>query len=158
MSPDREQWYADLLRFYPRAYRAERGAEMLATLVEADRPLGRETAALVIGGLRARAGLGELTSPGKLWLSALRLAVLLLVAYATALAAAKPGRIVFSDLLMGRGLALLSDLGTLGAFAGGLLALLAFAAARYRTGMLLTAGAFVLTLWSLSWYRSSPSP
>lgn len=152
MSPDREQWYADLLRFYPRAYRAERGDEMLATLVEADRPLGRETAALVIGGLRARAGLGELTSPGKLWLSALRLAVLLLVAYATALAAAKAGRIVFSDLLMGRGLALLSDLGTLGAFAGGLLALLAFAGARYRTGMLLTAGAFVLTLWSLSWY------
>ncbi|MFI5889773.1 hypothetical protein ACIA5D_06590 [Actinoplanes sp. NPDC051513] len=152
MSPDLEQWYADLLRLYPKAYREERAGEMLATVVEAERPVVRETAALILGALRARAGLAGLTSPGQWWLSALRLTVLVLVAHATALAGAKAGRIVFSDLLQGRGLALPSDLGHVGAFVTGGLALLAFAAARYLSGILLAAATFVLTLWALSWY------
>ena len=139
MSPDREQWYADLLRLYPREYRAERAGEMLATLVEADRPIARETVALVGGALRARAGLAAMTSPGTLWLSALRLTVLVLVAHATANSAARAGRVVFSDLLQGRGLALPSDLGHVGAVVAGALALLAFAAGRYLTGMGLAA-------------------
>ncbi|WP_433363616.1 hypothetical protein ACQPZX_32465 [Actinoplanes sp. CA-142083] len=155
MSPDLERWYADLLRLYPMAYREERADEMLATMVEAERPVGRETAALLLGAARARAGLAELTSPGQVWLSALRLTVLVLVVHATALSAALAGRIVFSDLLQGRGLALTSDLGHVGAVVVGALALLAFAGGRYPTGILLSAGAFALTFWALSWY---PTP
>lgn len=154
MSSNPERRYARLLRLYPKAYRDRHGAEMLATLAEANHPAGRETAALLVGALRAHAGLARLTSPGSLWVSALRLAALLLVAHATAQAAARAGRIVFSELLMGRGLTLLSDLGHLGAAACGTLALLTLAAGRYPTGMTLTAGTFACTLWGLSWYPS----
>jgi hypothetical protein len=49
-----------LLRAYPAWYRAERGEEMLATLLEASRPGAqwpspRDTRALIMGGLRVRA-------------------------------------------------------------------------------------------------------
>ena len=48
-----------LLRFYPPAYRAHRGEEILDTLLETTRPgrgwpPARETASLIAGGLRAR--------------------------------------------------------------------------------------------------------
>ena len=145
MSPELERWYAALLRLYPASYRDE----MLATLDEADRPAGRETVALLIGALRPRSGR---ESPGRMWLSALRLGVLALVAYGTAGAVAKAGRVVFSDLLPGRGLALPSDAGQIAATLAGLLALWALAAGRYVTGLLLTFGAFAFTLWAISWY------
>ena len=145
MSPELERWYATLLRLYPEPYRDE----MLATLEEADRPAGRETTALLIGALRPRIGRG---SPRWMWLSALRLSVLALVAYGTAGALAKAGRVVFSDLLPGRGLALPSDAGQIVATVAGLLALWALAAGRYVTGLLLTFAAFAFTLWAISWY------
>ena len=49
-----------LLRAYPAGYRAERGEEILGTLLESapdgrTRPGRREVAALVLGGLRVRA-------------------------------------------------------------------------------------------------------
>src|ERR1700677_2609833 len=55
-----ERRYRRLLRAYPAGYREERGAEMLATLLEAA-PVGatwpslRDARALVMGGLRVRA-------------------------------------------------------------------------------------------------------
>jgi hypothetical protein len=94
MSAEAERRYSRLLRLYPEAYRRERGAEILATLMEAGRPVGRETAALILGGLRARAGLTGFTAPGRLWLSALRLAALALVAQATAQAAVHVGGMI----------------------------------------------------------------
>jgi hypothetical protein len=124
---------------------------MLATLAEAGRPTGQETAALVVGALRVRAGLVRLVSPGRLWLSALRLAALVLVAQATAQAASRAGRIVFSELFTGGGLTFVSELGHVGAVVCGALALLALAAGRYPVGMALTAATFTLTLWGLSW-------
>jgi len=145
MSPELERWYAALLRLYPASYRDE----MLATLDEADRPAGRETVARLIGALRPRSGR---ESPGRMWLSALRLGVLALVAYGTAGALAKAGRVVFSDLLPGRGLALPSDAGQVGATVVGLLALWALAAGRYVTGLLLTFAAFAAIVWAISWY------
>lgn len=151
MSPDLERRYARLLRLYPKAYREERGPEMLATLAEADRPAGRETAALVLGALRARAGVARAAGAGRLWLSALRVAVLVLVAHATAQAAAYAGRVVFSELLMGRGLGPVSALGYLGAAAAGGSALVALAAGRYRFGVVLIGAAFAFGQWGLSW-------
>lgn len=142
MSPEQERRYARLLRLYPKAYRDERGAEMLATLAEADRPTGRETVALIVGALRARAGLARLASPGRLWLSALRLSVLLLVAHATAQSAAYAG---------GVRLGAATELGHLGALVTGALALVALAAGRYRWGLALSAGAFAFGQWALSW-------
>jgi hypothetical protein len=66
-----ERWYRRLLRAYPADYRAGRADEMLGTLLETAvrgqrRPGARESAALIGGGIRARAarnaGLPELAS------------------------------------------------------------------------------------------------
>lgn len=53
--------YRMLLGLYPRRYRAERGDEILGTLLDAARPgqrwpSRRDTASMIIGGLRVRAG------------------------------------------------------------------------------------------------------
>lgn len=91
MSATLERRYERLLRFYPAEIRRERGREMLATLLEVAgperrRPASREVVALVLGGLRARSGADRRVSPGQIWLSAIRMAVLLLLAYASATA------------------------------------------------------------------------
>ncbi|MCW6007491.1 hypothetical protein K1W54_23515 [Micromonospora sp. CPCC 205371] len=89
MSQALEARYRWLLRAYPKGYRHERGAEMVGTLMEAAgddqrRPTAREAAALVLRGLQARAGAHHARSARQSWLGALRLAVLLLLVYATA--------------------------------------------------------------------------
>jgi hypothetical protein len=91
-------------------------------------------------------------SPGRLWLSGLRVGVLLLVAHATAQSAAWAGRIVFSDLLMGRGLTLTSDLGLLFALVACACALVALAAGRYWAGIGLAGAGFASTVWAQSWH------
>ncbi len=156
MSQRLERRYQRLLRLYPKGYREERGAEMFATFMEAAesgraRPAHREVAALVVGALRARTGAVATSSPGYAWLSALRVAVLLLVAHAAAQSAARAGRVVFSELLMGRGLPLVSALGHPAALVAGALALVAIAWGRYGLGVLLVAVTFVLGQWAMSW-------
>jgi len=56
MSPAAERWYRSALRAYPCAFRAEYGEETIATVLEAtgERIVGRELAALLACGLRAR--------------------------------------------------------------------------------------------------------
>lgn len=154
---DLEARYRRLLRSYPPEYREQRGPEMLATLLDsADpgrrHPPLREVVPLLIGGLRARAGTTTPATPAQAWSSALRIATLLLLAHAAAQAGARAGRLVFSELLMGRGLIFTSELGHLAALAACLLAVVAVAAGRYRLGLLLTVGANAAHLWAFSWY------
>lgn len=73
-----ERRYRSLLRAYPAWYRAERGGEILGTLLEAsaaDRswPAARDAGALILGGLRVRASQHERQTTA----GALRQAVLL---------------------------------------------------------------------------------
>lgn len=99
MSEALEARYRWLLRAYPKGYRHERGAEMMGTLMEAAgddqrRPTAREAAALVLRGLQARAGAHHARSARQSWLGALRLAVLLLLVYATAGSLAETGSVI----------------------------------------------------------------
>ncbi len=78
-----------LMRAYPPTYRRERGDEIMATLLEATpegrrRPQLRDTRALVVGGLRARAALNR----GRTTAANLRLAVLAGVCIYLAMSAA----------------------------------------------------------------------
>lgn len=150
-----EHRYRRLLWLYPKEYREKRGAEIVGTLLEAAesgraRPAHREVAALVVGALRARTGVAALGSPGRLWRSGLRAAVLLLVTHAAAQSLARAGRVVFSDL-PGRGLALDSDLGHPIALVAYACALVAFAAGRYPTGIALAGAGFAAAEWAASW-------
>jgi hypothetical protein len=82
MSPQVERAYRRLLRAYPPSVRAERGEEILATLAEAtppDRrvPAMRESAALVVGGLRARARAAVTAGPAQVWVDGLYYGALL---------------------------------------------------------------------------------
>jgi len=151
-----ERHYQRLLHLYPKGYREERGAEMFATLTEAAesgraRPARREIAALVVGALRVRAGAVATSSPRHAWWSALRVAALLLMAHVAAQSAAHAGRIVFSELLMGRGLTVVSDLGHPAALVASVLALVALAQGRYLLGVILAAATFGLGQWAMSW-------
>jgi hypothetical protein len=155
VSAPAEGRYRQLLRLYPKAYREARGAEMLATYLDAAEsgrslPARREVAALIVGALRARAGIGAARTAGQIWLSALRLAALLLVAHAAAQSAARAGRVVFSELLMGREPAF-AALGHPAALAIGVLALVAVAGGRYGLGIVLTVAMFVLGQWAMNW-------
>jgi hypothetical protein len=72
MSARAERGYRLLLRAYPPSVRAGRGEEILATLAEATPPgrhlpAARESAALVVGGLRARARLATAEGPARVW-------------------------------------------------------------------------------------------
>jgi hypothetical protein len=156
MSEQLERWYRRLLRVYPKDYRSEREAEILATLMETAqpgqrRPAGREAAALILGALRTRAGSPVRRSQSQIWLSALRLSTLLLLAHATAQSAAHAGRVVVSELLMGRGLTLVSDLGHPIAFVLCAIALVAAAGGRYELGILTAGVAFAVGQWAMSW-------
>jgi hypothetical protein len=81
-----ERRYRRLLRFYPKQYRSGRADEMLGTLLDTAapgqrRPSAREAAALIVGGIRARAA-GNAAMPA---LASLRLAAMLAVATFTQL-------------------------------------------------------------------------
>ena len=76
--------YERLLFTYPSAYRRAHGEEMLGTLLEAARPdqrfpALRESASLLLGGLRTRAQQAAMQSPRRLWADGLQLGVLLIV-------------------------------------------------------------------------------
>ena len=76
--------YQRLLFTYPAAYRAAHGDEILSTLLEAARPTQRfpslrESASLLLGGLRMRARQAARESPTRLWTDGLHLGVLLVV-------------------------------------------------------------------------------
>lgn len=86
MSPTLEERYRRLLRAYPKAYRAERGDEIVDTLIEGSRPdqrrpTAREATALLLGGLRTRAG--HQRSTAAVWAGGAHLAILFLLTYAT---------------------------------------------------------------------------
>jgi hypothetical protein len=76
--------YERLLFTYPSSYRRAHGDEMISTLLEAARPdqrlpAPRETASLLLGGLRRRALQAARQSPRRLWADGLHLGVLLIV-------------------------------------------------------------------------------
>jgi hypothetical protein len=91
-----EARYRLLLWAYPKRYRRERGAEMIGTLMDAAgpdqrRPTVREATVLVLRGLQTRAGTHGAAAASRGGRGALRLAVLLLLTYATAGSLAKTG-------------------------------------------------------------------
>jgi hypothetical protein len=91
MSVTLQQRYERLVRVYPADIRAEQGAAMLDTLLEVAgpdrrRPAAREAWSLILGGLRGRFGAHARLTPAAIWLSATRMGVLLLLAYATSTA------------------------------------------------------------------------
>lgn len=144
--------YRRLLRAYPKGYRRTRGAEIIGTLMEAAgpgqrRPTAREATALVLRGLQARAGANLPGSAGRAWFGALRLAALLLLAYATAGGLAETGRVIPHVLTLGLDYPpeLIYPLGTVIAA----LALIAVAAGRYVLGLLATLGALAASLAAL---------
>lgn len=153
-----ERRYRWWLRMYPQPYRRQREDELLGTLMDAARPGQRRPAVrevwpLFLSALRVRAGTPTRRTPSDIWLSTLRLSTLLLLADAGAQAAAYAGRVVFSELLMGRGLTLTSDLGYVIELAMCALALLMVAHRRYLAGVLAAGAAFATGQWANSWMR-----
>jgi hypothetical protein len=78
-----ERRYRALLRAYPRAYRAERGDEIVGTLLDDSRPdqqwpSRRDVGALVLGGLRQRTGADRLP-PGAALRDGLYLALIMIL-------------------------------------------------------------------------------
>ncbi|GAB3824318.1 hypothetical protein ACFPIJ_63195 [Dactylosporangium cerinum] len=76
--------YRALLRAYPKAWRAERGDELLGTLLDAAepdrrRPNLRESVSILAQGTRERFGLRRRRAPGEVWSEALRIGVLVLL-------------------------------------------------------------------------------
>ncbi|GAA0910621.1 hypothetical protein [Virgisporangium aurantiacum] len=76
--------YWDLLDYYPRRYREDRGAELVGTLLDCaepgqTRPSRREARALVFEGLRMRAGTGDHRPVGVTVAEGLRLGLLVLL-------------------------------------------------------------------------------
>ncbi|TDB81776.1 hypothetical protein [Micromonospora sp. KC721] len=145
-----EAWYRLLLCAYPRHYRRERGAEMIGTLMEAAgtdqrRPTVREAVILILRGLQARAGTHHARSVGAGTRGALRLAVLLLLAYATAGSLIESGRVLsraVADRAVEYPPELLHPLVTV--IAGS--AVVAVAGGRYVLGLLTALGTCALTL------------
>jgi hypothetical protein len=78
------QRYRALLRAYPKAWRAERGDELLGTLLDAAepgrrRPSLRESTSILAQGTRERFGLRRRRAPGEVWSEALRIGALVLL-------------------------------------------------------------------------------
>jgi hypothetical protein len=99
MTSPLEQRYRRLLRSYPRTYREERSEEIISTLLQLAhpgqrRPTIREAVALVLGGLRTRAGIHLRSATVIVWAGALNLAVLLLLADGAATMLAQSIRVV----------------------------------------------------------------
>ncbi|MEV4512040.1 hypothetical protein AB0K00_24115 [Dactylosporangium sp. NPDC049525] len=81
--------YRKLLRAYPKAWRADRGDEMLGTLLDAAEPgrrwpSARESASIVVQGLRERLDLRRRRSTGAVWSEGLRIGALVLLGQAFA--------------------------------------------------------------------------
>ncbi|WP_410816423.1 hypothetical protein [Micromonospora sp. 050-3] len=151
-----ERRYRWLLRAYPRAYRQYRADEMLETLLGGGamdrRHLSlRESAALVVAGLRVRTGVDRLGSRAALLHSALRLTALSLLVCGIALAA-KPA--VVQLLLPGIPLDFLVFAGSLATPGLLLLALAGAAWARYRLAFAMTVGALGAQVWYSGWYAA----
>jgi hypothetical protein len=113
MTPALERRYRRLLRFYPAGYRAERGDEMVDTLLELSpagraRPTVRESWSLVAGGLRARAERHRKADAGTRWRLTASLAVALTLAQYAQVAV--PVRLELRDVweMAGAGVALLA--------------------------------------------------
>jgi hypothetical protein len=145
-----EARYRLLLRAYPKHYRHERGAEMIGTLMEAAdgdqrHPTVREAAILILRGLQARAGTHGMSSTRQAFLGALRLAVLLLLAYATAGSLAETGR-VLPRIVTDRAVEYPPELIHPAVTVIAALAVVAVAGGRYVLGLLAALGAFAATL------------
>jgi hypothetical protein len=147
-----EARYRLLLRAYPERYRRERGAEMIGTLMEAagpdqQRPTVREGAMLVLRGLQTRARTHDARSTSQSFRGSLRLAVLLLLVYATAGSLAETGRVL--PLMVTDGVdyppELIYPLATVIAAS----AVVAVAGGRYVLGLLATLSALAATLAAL---------
>jgi hypothetical protein len=147
-----EARYRLLLRAYPKRYRRERGAEMIGTLMEAagpdqQRPTVREGAMLVLRGLQTRARTHDARSTSQSFRGSLRLAVLLLLVYATAGSLAETGRVL--PLMVTDGVdyppELIYPLATVIAAS----AVVAVAGGRYVLGLLATLSALAATLAAL---------
>jgi hypothetical protein len=122
---------------------------MLATLMQAAesgsaRPARREIGALVLGALRTWSGANMIGSPVQLWLAALRVAVLLLVAYATA-SLVPPAGDGLAGMLAGW------HPFELGAVTVGAFAVAEFARGHYRRGLVLAVVMVVLKQWPGLW-------
>jgi hypothetical protein len=101
-----ERRYRRLMVSYPADYRRSRGPEVLETLMEAASPgqrwpAGRESRALVLGGLRARTGADSHRSRTQVWLGSIRLAVLVLLAGSVARALVVLGEVAPHGLRQG---------------------------------------------------------
>jgi hypothetical protein len=105
MSERLERRYRRLLLAYPAAYRRARGDELLDTLMELSRPgqrrpSVRETAALLLGGVRVRAGADRLRSAADVWLDGARVALVLIMAVEVILAL-RTIELAWSDRVVG---------------------------------------------------------
>jgi hypothetical protein len=79
--------YRALLVAYPPAYRARRGGELLATLLDGARPgqrwpRRREAASIAVQGMRARLDAATVRTPGAVWSEGLHRGALLVLGYA----------------------------------------------------------------------------
>ncbi|GIF62012.1 hypothetical protein Ais01nite_00470 [Asanoa ishikariensis] len=145
-----EARYRQLLWAYPKRYRRERGAEIVGTLMEAahanqQRPTAREVTTLAVRGLQTRAGTHGAPSADRGLRGALRLAVLLLLAYATAGPLVDSGHIIpriIADRAVLYPVELVQPLVTVVVAC----AVVAVAAGRYVWGLLATLSALAFTL------------
>jgi hypothetical protein len=162
-----ERRYRRLLWCYPAGYRRARSSELLDTLVEVAAPgqrwpAAREARALVLGGLRARTGADRVRTRGDVWLGAIRLAVLFLLAHAAALALADTGHLLSGLVIDGRSLyasALgYTELGYPLVLVLAAAALVAVAAGRPVVALPLTVVAVPVQQWSVSWLHPGPTP
>ncbi|GAA0265804.1 hypothetical protein [Cryptosporangium japonicum] len=145
MSSRLERRYARVLRLYPKAYREERGPELMATLLEAPgRPMRRELPALLLGALRAHAGSARRTTAGS-WLIASRIAALMVLIYSITTPPVRAGlTLVYGpphDWWL-----LEQSLPEVLAAPVGLLALVAGTLGRHRMALAVTAVAFLVGL------------
>jgi hypothetical protein len=85
MTATLERRYRLLMRSYPQTWLGERGEELIGTLMEISEPgqqwpKPREASSLLLSGIRVRAGVDRLESPGRAWRDSIRPALVLLLA------------------------------------------------------------------------------
>jgi hypothetical protein len=86
MTATLERRYRRLLLAYPEAYRRRRGDELLSTLMELSHPdqrwpAPRQAKALLLAGVRARAGIDQLPSTAHAWRDSARAALVLVLTW-----------------------------------------------------------------------------
>ncbi|SNT63460.1 hypothetical protein SAMN05421812_115104 [Asanoa hainanensis] len=145
-----EARYRQLLWAYPKQYRRDRRAEIVGTLLDTAhtdqrRPTVREAATLAVRGLQTRAGTHDAPAADRGLRGALRLAALLMLAYATAGPLVDSGHIIpriIADGALRYPYELVQPLVTV--IVG--CAVVAVAAGRYVWGLLAALGALTFTL------------